>query len=219
MSVETIRLIVLGYTRLGDGNLVVHTLSREHGRRGFIARPGKSGGKMSLYLPLNLLEAEIVPSSKSNLWTARKVSAMHPLIGIRNNLYKNTMTLFMSETLTRVLRDGTMEDGLFEWLERCILTLDAMEGDFSNYHIRFLLDLCGALGFRPSPGDMLPFSTARTDALVRFLESSFTESMMIPLTGAERNSISEDFVRYLGFHTDTDINIRSLKVLRELYSA
>ena len=219
MSVETIGLILLGYTRLGDGKLVAHTLSREYGRRGFIARPGKGGGRMSLFLPLNLLEAEIVPSSKSSLWTARKISARHPLIGIRNNLHKNTMTLFMSETLTRVLRDGVMEDGLYEWLERSILTLDALEGDFSNYHIRFLLDLCGALGFRPSPSDMLPFSTARTDAMVRFLESSFTESMMIPLSGPERNAISEDFVRYLGFHTDTDINIRSLKVLRELYSA
>jgi len=219
MPTDAISLILLGYTRFGDTGMVLHTLSREYGRRGFIARPGKGGGKMALFLPLNLLEGEVSPSGKSNLWPVRKISSRHPLIGIRNNMYKNTMTLFMSETIMRVVRDGMMEDGLYEWLEKSILTLDALEGDFSNFPIRFLLELCQALGFRPGPLDMAPFSSARPDVMGSFLEGSFAESMLIPLSGAERNAISEDLVRYLRFHTESNFNIRSLKVLRELYSA
>ena len=52
----TVELVVLGYTRFGENRLVVHTLSREYGRRSFLTRVGKGGG-MSLYLPLNILEA------------------------------------------------------------------------------------------------------------------------------------------------------------------
>ena len=217
MSVETIGLILLGYTRLGDGKLVAHTLSREYGRRGFIARPGKGGGKMSLFLPLNLLEAEIVQSSKSSLWTARKISARHPLIGIRNNLHKNTMTLFMSETLTRVLRDGMMEDGLYEWLERSILTLDGLQADFSNFHIRFLLEFAGALGFSPTFDDIAPFAEKHLAQIKPFLTSGFSESMLIPLRGEDRNALCEDLLRYLEYHTESAIHVHSLAVLREVF--
>jgi DNA repair protein RecO (recombination protein O) len=62
---------------------------------------------MSLFLPLNILEADIQESNKTNLFTARNLSARYPLTGIRNNLYKNSMTMFMSEVLFKVLKEGT----------------------------------------------------------------------------------------------------------------
>ena len=88
----TVELVVLGYTRFGENRLVVHTLSREYGRRSFLTRVGKGGG-MSLYLPLNILEATVTENPKSSLWNIGKVSARFPLFGIRDNLYKNTITL------------------------------------------------------------------------------------------------------------------------------
>ena len=104
---------------------------------------------MSLLLPLNILEAEVVESTKSTLFTARNLTALHPLLGIRSNIFKNSMTMFMSEVLYRVVKDGTREEGLYEWCEKNILLLDAVQTDFSNFHLRFLLELAVALGFSP----------------------------------------------------------------------
>lgn len=285
-------LIILNTTKFRENQLVLHTLSRVHGRRSFLVRVGKQAS-MALFLPLNLLEGDVTENPKSTLWTVRNLSALHPLNGIRGNLHKNTMTLFMSEVLFRALREGAVEEGLFDWCRKTILTLDAMESDFSNYPIRFLLELAAALGFSPTFESVAPFvgsgltgriasqapgsagyvpgtashvpgsagyvpgtashvpgtasqtpgtashvpgstgyvpSTANQapDApgsfnhlrtLQAFLGATFSESMLIPLSGADRNAIAEDLVRYLEFHTELPLNIRSLKVLRELYGA
>ena len=275
-------LIILNTTKFRENQLVLHTLSRVHGRRSFLVRVGKQAS-MALFLPLNLLEGDVTENPKSTLWTVRNLSALHPLNGIRGNLHKNTMTLFMSEVLFRALREGAVEEGLFDWCRKTILTLDAMESDFSNYPIRFLLELAAALGFSPTFESVAPFvgsgltghiasqapgtashvpgsagyvpSTAgyvpgtasqpsgmagyaprpagnapgnAPDApgsfnhlrtLQAFLGATFSESMLIPLSGADRNAIAEELVRYLEFHTELPLNIRSLKVLRELYGA
>ena len=261
-------LIILNTTKFRENQLVLHTLSRVHGRRSFLVRVGKQAS-MALFLPLNLLEGDVTENPKSTLWTVRNLSALHPLNGIRGNLHKNTMTLFMSEVLFRALREGAVEEGLFDWCRKTILTLDAMESDFSNYPIRFLLELAAALGFSPTFESVAPFvgsgltghiasqapgtasQTSGTasqpsgmagyaprpagnapgnapDApgsfnhlrtLQAFLGATFSESMLIPLSGADRNAIAEELVRYLEFHTELPLNIRSLKVLRELYGA
>lgn len=209
-------LIVLNTTRLGEKSLVVHCLARESGRRGFIVSI-PSGGRMTLFLPLNLLEAEIVENPRSELWRARKLSALHPLNGIRSNMLKNSMTLFMSEVLYRTVREGAMEEGLFDWCRGSILTLDAMESDFSNFHLRFLLEFAVALGFSPSWSDLAPFAGDHLSEVRALLTSDFKEAMLLPLNGTSRNEIAEILLRYIGFHAECRLNVRSLAVLRELY--
>lgn len=173
---------------------------------------------MSLFLPLNVLEAGVVESSKSTLYTMRNPVAKHPLMGIRNSLYKNSMTMFMSEVLYRVIKDGTNEHGLFEWCEKNILLLDAITDDFSNFHLRFLLELAMVLGFSPSSQDLLPFVGEHYPIVEKFMTTSFVESMMIPLSGQVRNEIAEEILRYIEFHSESAVNVNSLKVLRELFA-
>lgn len=213
----SIELIVLATTKVGDSSLVVHTLSAEYGRRGFLVRPGKKASA-ALFLPLNILEADVVENPKSELWGLRNISARDSLAGIRGNLHKNTMTLFLSEVLFRTVREGAYEDGLYQWCVGSILTLNALEGDFANFHIRWLLELAGALGFRPSYADVAPFAEDNAQAMKLFLERDFGESMLIPLSGSSRNAMAEGLLRYLEFHTEQPIRVKSLAVLRELYS-
>ena len=216
MNGETIELIVLSTTKVGENALVVHTLSREWGRRGFLVRSAKKAG-MARFLPLNILEAEVVENPKSELWSLRGIVPRSALSGIRNNIHKNTMTLFLSEVLLRTLKDGANEEGLYDWCVGSILTLDALESDFNNFHIRFLLELAGALGFRPSLQDIAPFAGEQLPRVKAFLESSLEQSLLIPLTGENRNALCDVLLRYLSYHADTPIQVKSLSVLRELY--
>ena len=216
--VKDTELIVLHTTRYGENSLVVHTLSKEYGRRSFIIKGVGKKSVMSLFLPLNVLEASVTESSKSSLYTMRNPVAKHPLLGIRNSLYKNSMTMFMSEVLYRVIKDGTNEHGLFEWCEKNILLLDAITDDFSNFHLRFLLELAMVLGFSPSSQDLLPFVGEHYPIVEKFMTTSFVESMMIPLSGQVRNEIAEEILRYIEFHSESAVNVNSLKVLRELFA-
>ena len=209
-------LIVLHTTKFGENSIVVHTLSRDYGRRSFLVR-GAGKKVMSLLLPLNILEAEITESTKSTLYTARNLTSRHPLVGIRNNIYKNTMTMFLSEVIYRTIKEGAQEHDLFEWCRGQILLLSAMESDFSNFHIRFLLELSVALGFSPETSGLMPFVEENYTTVSEFMTASFAESMLIPLSGQVRNKICEDVLRYIEYHTESTLTINSLKVLRELF--
>ncbi len=216
--VKVTELIVLHTTRFGESSLVVHSLSKEYGRRSFLVRGAGKKSAMTLFQPLSILEADIHESSKSNLYTAANISLKHHLSGIRGNMFKNSMTMFLSEVLYRTVKDGAKEEGLFEWCEKNILLLDAIQSDFSNFHIRFLLEFAIALGFSPESRDLTPFAGERFPIIERFIKEDFASSMLIPLSGAVRNEIAEDILRYLEFHTESSINVNSLKVLRELFA-
>lgn len=301
------KLIVLNTTKLGEKAVVVHTLSPQFGRRGFLVSVG-SKSSMALFLPLNILDSEVVENPKSDLWRLRNIRAEHSLSGIRGNIYKNSMTLFMSEVLYRAVKDGQGDEELFDWCERSILTLDSLEGNFPNYHLRFLLELCSVLGFAPgssaailslgssasvlasgssasvfSPGysaavlasgsaaSGYPVGTTATSsdadpsgvpsrtpgsfvstessgapsrahsvlvpgtavsgvtgycghvddrslsALIdQLLNASFADFMVFPLSGDLRSEIATLLLKYIGYHAESSMQIRSLPILHEL---
>ena len=222
-------LIILNHTKFGENSIVLHTLSSEYGRRGFLVKVSPKTA-MALFLPLNILQAEVTENPKANLWYARNFVSITPLNGIRGNIHKNTMTLFMSEVLYRVVKDQTNEDGLADWLKGQIMTLDALQADFANFHLLFLLNLCAALGFDPDAAGLAPFVTSchpercegsssgqNLRSLEALLSLPFTEAMLLPLTGADRNAIAESILKYIEYHTESAVNVRSLAVLREIY--
>ncbi len=209
-------LIILNHTKFGENSIVLHTLSSEYGRRGFLVKVSPRTA-MALFLPLNILEAEVTENPKSSLWFARNFVSVNPLNGIRSNIHKNTMTLFMSEVLYRVVKDQTNEDGLADWLKGQILTLDALQSDFANFHLLFLLNLCAALGFDPDLAGLAPFADKKLIHIEALLKSPFAEALLLPLSGADRNAIAESILKYIEYHTESAVNVRSLAVLREIY--
>ncbi|MBO4230493.1 MAG: DNA repair protein RecO C-terminal domain-containing protein [Bacteroidales bacterium] len=209
-------LIILNHTKFGENSIVLHTLSSEYGRRGFLVKVSPRTA-MALFLPLNILEAEVTENPKSSLWFARNFVSVNPLNGIRSNIHKNTMTLFMSEVLYRVVKDQTNEDGLADWLKGQILTLDALQSDFANFHLLFLLNLCAALGFDPDLAGLAPFADKKLIHIEALLKTPFAEALLLPLSGADRNAIAESILKYIEYHTESAVNVRSLAVLREIY--
>ncbi|MCF0176435.1 MAG: DNA repair protein RecO C-terminal domain-containing protein, partial [Bacteroidales bacterium] len=183
-------MIILNSTKVGESALVVHTLSRLFGRRSFILK-GKLRQYSSLMLPLSIIEAEIVENPKSDLWMMKSLASAKPLMGIRSNMSKNAVTMFISELLFRSLKDGSSDEELYDWCISSIDLLDRMEGDFANWHLRFMLEFCSVLGFRPSEEDLLPFSMEYQPQISLLMQSNFAESMLIPLSGSVRNAIAE----------------------------
>lgn len=215
-SSASVRLLVIGHTKFGENSLAVHTLSEAYGRRSFLVRVGPKT-RMALFLPLNLLEADVVENPKSDLWVARNFRPLLPLSGIRDHAGKNVMVLFLSEVLYRTVREGVFEAGLYTWCEQQVRTLDALEGSWSNFHLYFLLSLSARLGFSPTRESLAPLCGSHFADMVRLLESPFSEAMLLPLTGQARSEMAESLIRYLEIHTESSLNIRSLAVLRELY--
>lgn len=215
--IVTAYLIVLHTTKYGDSSIILHTLSREYGRRSFILK-GVGGRKTSLSLvqPLSIVEAEIIVSRHSQLYQIKKLVAKYQLTGIRTDIYKNAITMFLSEVLFKTVREGCYEDGLYEAVERNILLLDSVHSEFSNFHIHFLLELVIRLGFNPQGEDIQIMAQEYYPVISKFMNSDFAEAMLIPLSGENRKNIAETILRYIEYHIDYQLNINSLNVLHEL---
>lgn len=208
--------IVLAVTKVGDKSLVLHTLSPMWGRRSFITGVSAKA-PMVLFQPLSMLEAEVVENPKSDLWRLREIRGISPLNGIRGDVRKNAVSLFLSEVLLRTIKEGENDPGLYEWCAGSILTLDAMENDFSNFHLRFLLELAAKLGFSPSIENLMPFAGENLPVVRQLLTLGAAESMLIPMNGQQRNAVAGLLIDYISYHSETRVQIRSLAVLRELF--
>lgn len=223
---RNIEFILLHSTKYGEKSLVLHTLSREYGRCSLFLRSVTSGGKASggksrtanLLSPLNIIEASVPDSnSKGSLITVNGLATAYPLTCLRSDLYKNCISIFIAELLFRALKDGAHEAGLYDWCVQKILLLDAIEGNFSNFHLLFTLELSAALGFRPEYRDIEDFIELPHRGLVKELLSlPFSEALLLPMNGSVRSSIVESLIRYLETHLEYPLNIRSTAILKEI---
>ena len=75
-----------------------------------------------------------------------------------------------------------------------------------------------ALGFAPSLEALMPFAGDSLPQIKALLESSFSETLLLPLNGEQRNKIADILLKYIGYHSESTLNIQSLEVLREIFA-
>lgn len=210
------RLIVLNTTRTGENSLVLHCLSRRLGRRSFIVTAGPKMPR-ALFQPLSLLSVEVVENPRSDLWRLRSLAAEDPLTGIRSHPAKNAVSLFLSEVLYRVMRQGTGDAAFFDWCVLQIRLFDSLQEHFASFHLVFLLALCRELGFSPGRESLAPFAGPYWETLCAFCEADTAVALLIPLKGEDRSAIAAVLLQYLGYHAECSVEVKSLAVLRELF--
>ena len=208
--------ILLHTTRYGDSSIILHTLSKEFGRKGFFVKNISRRCVSSVFFPLAILEADIDDHVRSRMPNVRNVSLRYALNGIRNNLKKGAISVFVSEVLFRVVKEGMQDSALYDMCERNILLLDAMESDFSNFHLYFLMEFIIALGFSPAPEDLEPFMGEHLSLMSDFISLPFSEAMLVPMSGGIRSELAERLLKYIEFHIESPVNVNSLKALKEL---
>lgn len=232
------RIIVLHLTKYGDRSQVVQALDAERGRTGFFLRgAGKGRGAQGQYHSLSILDVTAT-GGKGDLEYLKEAERPYPLTAIRTDPYKSAVALFIGELLYRGVQDGAMDPDLFNYLENEIVALNAQEGSVANFHLCFLVDFCRALGFQPKDNyapetplfqpvtaefaaeDSLAETWSAEDSklLHEILSKRREEAMALPLNRDRRGTFAQKMVEYLSYHLSLNLNIRSLKVLHDLFS-
>lgn len=193
--------IVLHTTKFSENSVIVHVLSRRMGRRSFIS--GSAGRQGARLLPLSINEVSVTPNPKSTLYRESNIQPLYSLSGLRGDLFKNAITLFLSEVLFKVLPEDVVDEELFDWCRSEILRLDAAPAeDVANFHLNFLIGLAGHLGFATDAEHLLPFSVSDVPSVS---------------SGTARRETAQALINYISFHSGRTVNIRSLDVLSDLF--
>ena len=215
-------MILLHTTKYGDSSIILHGFTREQGRKSFIIRGvGKKKGSSSTALlhPLSILETEIRPGAEYSIAQLRDYSAKYPLHSLRSSVVKNTIAIYISELLYRTLRDSESDPSLYDFLESSIVTLNALESDYGNFHIWFTIKYISLLGFMPDSASLMAFTNFepwQREVLGQFLTLKTEEAMKLPLRREWKNEFVGALIRFLEQNLGQRIEIKSVNVLHQV---
>jgi len=175
---------------------------------------------------------------KRNIQSLKEVSPEYNFINIPVDIYRNSVTMFLSEVLSKSLREASADKDLYEYLVNCIFFLDRSSGPIPNFHIGFLVGLARYLGIVPTSGfsdktsifDMqsgkytgaIPLHGYYLDKefaylLNLFLRSTIADCEGISLNGKIRREFLNSLLDFYALHLPGLKNIKSLDIFSEVF--
>jgi DNA repair protein RecO (recombination protein O) len=240
--IEKTRGIVLHQVKYTDSGIIVQFYTRKFGRQSLMIkglRNKKTGKHIIFFQPLYILDLDIYYKESRDMQVIKEFSTAFTPADIQSNIRKSCVAIFLSEVLTSVLKEESPNEELFDFIEESIKYFDDCKERYANFHIAFLSGLSSYLGFEParrSGNDDLYFDmqngafvsapplhgnyadTEISRILAAFFSSSYKNIDKIILTGSVRNEVLEVLARYYSFHLPGLKKLKSLEVLKEVFS-
>jgi DNA repair protein RecO (recombination protein O) len=241
--IHTTQLIVLHTIKYTESSLLLYAYTHLFGRQTYLlrgVRTVKNHSAVALFFPLHILDAEVYYKPSANLQHIKEYRATSALHGIRTNLYKNVIALFLGELLYKTIKEEESNPLLFQFLVYAIKELDVLTEGVANFHLHFITHYCAHLGFAPTlnfhpqlnpvfdifQGSFVPIGTAPALALSKeesallyqfYTAPNASAAATIPLHSAARNRYIDSIIRYLSYHLNAPLVLNAPAVLRQIF--
>jgi DNA repair protein RecO (recombination protein O) len=240
--IEKTKGVVLHQIKYTDSGIVAQLYTRKYGRQSYLirgARNKRAGRHGVFFQPMFILDLVAYNKESRNMQTIKEFSVSYTPVDIHSNIKKSCVAIFLGEVLTSVLREESPNEELFDFIEESIIYFDRCTEGYANFHIAFLAGLSSYLGFEPARrinaddqyfdmlnGVFVPVpplngnyaSREVSDILSSFFSASYEQIGNISLNGSFRNEVLETLVGYYSLHLPGLKKIRSLEVLKEVFS-
>jgi DNA repair protein RecO (recombination protein O) len=240
--IEKTRGIILNQIKYTDSGIVARLYTRKFGRQSFLIRGmrNKKAGKHNiLFQPMFILDLEMSYKASRELQTLKEFSVSFTPFDVYSNFKKSCVAIFLGEVLTSVLKEESPHEEMFDYIEESIKYFENSKAGYTNFHIAFLAGLSSFLGFEPSPrynpedlffdmsnGIFVPVPPLNgnyanediSNKLAEIFSASYDTVANIGLTGNLRNEVLDILVRYYALHLPGLKKIKSLEVLKEVFS-
>jgi DNA repair protein RecO (recombination protein O) len=225
--------IVLSFIKYKESSIIVRIFTEQFGLRSYIVnsvRSARSKGKIALYQPLTILDLEVYENKTKNIQRISELKCHYPYKTIPFEISKMTIGIFISELLTKVLREAEDENqSLYSFLEASLIHFDTMSDSVGHFHLQFMLKLSLFLGFQPynvqellnqielntTRGVKYAFTSDDKKALNRLSTESYNSE--IELSSVVKTTFLELIIRYYQLHEEQLGKLKSLHVLREVF--
>lgn len=191
-----------------------------------------------MFAPLMLLDLDVEHQASRDIQRIKECRIEFAQNSIAYDMNKTSIIFFLSEFLSRILKDVDDSRSLFSYLGYSIQVLEASDRSIANFHLVFMLKLTRFLGFYPNLEmytqgayfDMLngefvlrqPLHnhyTSRADSLVlsRLARISYENMHFFQFSRADRVNIINRMLEYYRIHLHDFPALKSLDVLHELF--
>jgi DNA repair protein RecO (recombination protein O) len=239
---EKTRGIILNQIKYTDSGIVARLYTRKFGRQSFLIkgmRNRKAGKHNILFQPMFILDLEMLFKASREMQVLKEFSVSFAPYDIHSNIKKSCVAIFLGEVLASVLKEESPHIEMFDYIEESIIYFDSCKENYANFHIAFLAGLSSFLGFEPGQrtndsdiffdmtnGRFVPIppvdgkyaNESVSNILAAFFIASYDTAKDIILTGSMRNEVLEILVKYYSIHLPGLKKIKSLEVLKEVFS-
>jgi len=239
---EKTRGIILHQIKYTDSGIVTQIYTQKFGRQSFLIkgmRKRKTGKHAILFQPMFILDLVLYYKQTREMQSLKEFSVSFTPYNIYSNIKKSCVAIFLGEILTSVLKEESPHEEMFDFIEESIIYFEQCKEGFANFHIAFLAGLSSFLGFEPGQrlekeniffdmvnGIFVPIPPVHgnyaneeiTNILADFFMASYDSIDKISLTGKMRNDVLETIVRFYSLHLPGLKKIKSLDVLKEVFS-
>lgn len=233
--------IVLNVGKYSDTYAIVHAYTRDFGRVAYLLpknRGKKSGIKGSLFFPLSVLSLDVEHLPLREIQRPKEAERLFPLYDLCTNVNKVSMAFFLSEFLSKVLRESDKNELLFDFLKHSVETLEETTGGLANFHLALMLGLTHYLGILPNldnyktdsyfdlmNGEFVQntplhnhyLNKAQSAYLTTFRRIHYGNMHLFRMSRNNRNAIVDILLDYYRLHVYDFPPLKSLDVLRELF--
>lgn len=233
--------IVINSIDYNDKYILVQVFTREFGRVTYMVSKSKSKNTKvprSLFSPLAQLHliAEHMPSR--NIQRIREAQITFHQYDTMSNIGKTSMVFFLSEFLSKVLKEMEEHTLLFDFISQSIQILEMTDESIANFHLVFMLKLSYFFGFYPnfenyqqdSMFDMRNGIFTRHQPLhnnfvnkeesihlARLARINFENMHKFIFTRQDRINVINRMLEYYRLHLGDFPKLKSLEVLHELF--
>ena len=232
--------ISLNYVKYSETSIIVKCLTKSDGLKSYLIKGIRTSKKKKInigfFQPLTQLELDANHRNNGNLESIRSVKIINPYKTIHLDIVKNSIVMFLSEVLSKSIKEEEKNFALFNFLKDSMIWLDQSK-KFSNFHIHFLIKLLSFLGISPdqSNQDLNGFNMIdgifckydRSEYCVNgeiisnfksFLGTEFDNSSCKVNTSKQRKELIEFLIKYMQIHLPDFKRPNSLNILYELFS-
>ncbi len=240
MAIVTTKAIVLSALKYGDTSLIVKCYTEDEGIKSYMIRgvlkPKKKGIKVAYFQPLTQLKIVAKHNSKNTLNSIKEVQVIHPYKTIHADIVKQSVVFFLSEVLANSIQEEEENKNLYSYLETAFAWLDVHD-KIANFHLLFLLNLTGYLGFYPDTSQSSKlgfnllegvFSDDIQDKNVihhnnfhqfkKLLGINFDAIEHVSYSKDERQLVLQTIIAYFKLHLGNFRTPKSLQVLETVFS-
>ncbi len=220
------RGIVINYLKYGETSIITRIFTETFGIQSYIingVRSKKPRFSISFFQPLSLLNLVVYKKKNASLNRISEVECTSSASSISIDIYKSGIAIFISEILSKTLKEEMEDQRLFHFLNQSIQILDQLKGGFENFHLLFLIKFSHYLGFSPISGTEILSqiyqhidheSLEEVKYFDQLIDADFSDH--IKMNGDLRRQLLEDLIRYYQIHIENFGVVRSMDVLREV---
>ena len=234
--------IVLHFIKYGGSSVIATIFTREHGRQSFMvnaARSKTSKNKAGILQPLFLVNLVAYEKQSREIQRIKEIRSSQAYQNIPFDVIKSTQVIFIAEILYKTIKEQESYPEIYDFIQNSLLYFDLMEKGASNFHLWFLLRLTKYLGFMPDtlfadtegwfdlqkgavvasePLHTLFMNKQATRPFIELAALKINELHDFKISRTMRDYLLENIITYYRLHFESLGEIKSLKVLRELFS-